>query len=115
MEVCKEHYCEHCNSQCEYYCSDCKKLICIFCKQIGKHSNHCCCRSEQAVPSEVKSSADKIEKKIKQLSEGYLKIEGMDTSIHKQGGDIKREIDKHYDKVEQKLKEQRGNMATTTE
>jgi len=86
MLVCKEP--EHHDTQCEHYCNNCKKLVCIFCTQIGKHSTHCCCTSAQAVAQCKNRSADKLDEKIKKLSEGYLKIEMMDTEIQKQGGDI---------------------------
>ena len=109
--VCKKL--AHLNCKCDYYCNNCKRFACIFCKTTEKHPNHDFYPSDEAVTqykNEVNKSACKIDKAIKSLSEGYHKIELMDTEIQRQGEDVIRQIDKLYNELERKLQEQRGQV-----
>ena len=73
INICKEHD----NNECEHYCLDCKKHICLSCTQIGEHSTHDHCTIEQAVVQcrdVMKGTSGKCDEIIKGVKEEYDKI-----------------------------------------
>ena len=106
INICEEHD----NWECEHYCMDCKKDICLSCTLIGEHSRHDHCTIEQAVTQcrdVMKGTSTKMDEMIKSLDEGY---EAMKSKMQEQSNYMRKKIDEHFNELEHYLKEQKEQV-----
>ena len=102
--MCREH-----DIELLFYCETCVQLVCMYCtvkdhighnhdtvkKMVGKHRQ------------ELKKITVPVEEMIRGLSDTHDNIEEMRNKIRQQGDKVNKKIDQHYDRVIQKLMEQK--------
>ena len=103
--LCSEH-----DYELKHYCESCDKLVCLYCT-MKKHSDHSHDTVKNLVgmhKEELNKITDPIEEMIRSLSEAHDKIEKtMSEETQEQIDELHKRIDEHYDKIIQKLMEQK--------
>ena len=105
--VCSEH-----EYELKHYCESCDELVCLYCT-VKDHKDH----SHDTVKNmggkhrkELKNITAPIEEMIRGLSNNHDNIEKMRKKIRQQSDEMNMKIDQHYDRVVQKLMEQREKL-----
>jgi len=103
---CRQH-----DNEMHYYCETCEEMICFYCT-VKNHSGHCHDTIKKVVNKYTRKLNDNndIDTMISSLSEAYNDAKKMKDSIKKQGNEVNKKIDSHYDTVVEKLMEQRQQM-----
>ena len=107
IPLCKEH-----DEQLKYYCETCDQLVCMYCT-VKKHNGHHHDSVKQMATkhrNELKKTTDPVEGMIKNLSEAHDNIEKMIKKTRKQGEEVDKKIDQHYDELLQKLMKQKDEV-----
>ncbi|XP_065892071.1 E3 ubiquitin-protein ligase TRIM45-like [Dysidea avara] len=105
--LCKEH-----DEQLKYYCETCDELVCMYCT-IKKHNGHNHDSMKNMASkhrSQLKKVTTPIEGMIQDLSGAHNTIDEMMKKIRKQGDEINKQIDQHYNELVEKLMKQKDQV-----
>ncbi|XP_065904911.1 E3 ubiquitin-protein ligase TRIM71-like [Dysidea avara] len=107
VPVCREH-----EYELKHYCESCDVLVCLYCtmKEHNGHSHDTVKKVVDKHRKELKEITAPVDEMIKGLAETHLNITDRKEKIRKHGEDMNKEIDQHYDRVIQKLIEQRDQL-----
>ena len=106
--VCSEH-----EYELKHYCESCDELVCLYCtmkKHYGHNHNIVSQTMVDKHREELKKITATVEEMIRGLSETHDNIEKMRIQILQQVDDVNKKIDQHYDRVVQKLIEQKEEL-----
>ena len=105
--MCREH-----DIELLFYCETCDQLVCMYCtvKEHNGHNHDTVKKMVDKHRQELKKLTASVEEMIRGLSDTHNNIEKMRKKIKQQGDEVNIQIDQHYDRVVQKLMEQREEM-----
>ena len=105
--VCSEH-----DYELKHYCESCDKLVCLYCtvKDHKDHNHDIVKNVASKHRQELKKITAPVEEMIRGLSDTHDDVVKMRKKIRQQGNEINMKIDQHYDRVFQKLMEQREEL-----
>ena len=105
--ICREH-----DIELLFYCETCDQLMCMYCT-VKDHIGHIHDTVKKMVSKyrqELKKVTAPVEEMIRGLSTTYDNIEKMGKKIRQQGDEVHKRINQHYNKVIQKLMEQKEQL-----
>jgi len=104
IPLCKDH-----DEQLKYYCETCEELVCMFCTVKGHsgHSHDTVKKIAETHRIRLSEITAPVEDMIRGLSEAHDNIDTMKNELKKQGSEVNETIDQYYDKLVQKLMEQK--------
>ena len=105
--VCSEH-----EYELKHYCESCDELVCLYCtmKDHKDHNHDIVKNVASKHRQELKKITAPVEEMIRGLSDTHDNIEKMREKIRQQGDEVNMKIDQHFDRVVQKLMEQREQL-----
>ena len=105
--MCREH-----DIELLFYCETCDQLVCMYCtvKDHKDHNHDTVKKMVNKHRQELKKITAPVEEMIRGLSDTHDNIEKMRKNIREQGDEVSMKIDQHYDRVIQKLEEQREEL-----
>ena len=107
VPLCKDH-----DEQLKYYCETCDELVCVYCT-VKKHNGHNHDSMKNMASkhrSQLKKVTTPIVGLIQDLSGVHNNIEKMVKKIRKQGDEVNKQIDQHYDELVEKLMKQKDQV-----
>ena len=105
--MCREH-----DIELLFYCETCDQLVCMYCtvKDHNGHNHDTVKKMVHKHRQELKKVTAPVQQMIKGLSDTHDNIEKMRKKIRQQGDEVNGKIDQHYDRVIQKLMEQKEQL-----
>ena len=105
--MCSEH-----DIELLFYCETCDQLVCMYCtvKDHNGHNHDTVKKMVDKHRQELKKVTAPVQQMIKGLSHTHDNIEKMTKKIRQQGDEVNGKIDQHYDRVIQKLMEQKEQL-----
>ena len=105
--MCREH-----DIELLFYCETCDQLVCMYCtvKDHNGHNHDTVKKMVDKHRQELKKVTAPVQQIIKGLSDTHDIIEKMRKKIRQQGDEVNGKIDQHYDRVIQKLMEQKEQL-----
>ena len=105
--MCREH-----DIELLFYCETCDQLVCMYCtvKDHKDHNHDTVKKMVDKHRQELKKITAPVEEMIRGLSDTHNNIEKMRKMIRQQGDEVNMKIDQHYDRVVQKLMEQKEEL-----
>ena len=105
--ICKEH-----DIELLFYCETCEQLICMYCtvKEHNGHNHDTVKKMATKHRNELKDVTAPVDKMISELSEAHNNIDKMKKKIRRQGDEMDKKIDQHYNKLVQKLMKQKEQV-----
>ena len=105
--TCKEH-----DEELLYYCETCSQLVCVYCavKSHNGHNHDTVKKMADKRRQELKKISAPVEKISRSLTDTHKDIEEMRKHILQKGDEISEKIDEHYDRIIQKLVEQKEQL-----
>ena len=104
---CKDH-----NYELNHYCETCDKLVCLYCT-VKEHSGH----NHDTINNMVSKHRNKlkevtapVDEIIRGLFEAHDNIDKMGKKIRRQGDEVDKKMDQHYDELVQKLMKQKEHL-----
>ena len=104
---CKDH-----NYELNHYCETCDKLVCLYCT-VKRHNGHNHDTINNMVTkhrNELKEVTAPVDEMIRDLSEAHDNIDKMGKKIRRQGDEVDKKIDQHYDELVQELMMQKEQL-----
>ena len=107
IPLCKEH-----DEQLKYYCETCDELVCMYCtmKKHNSHNHDTVKKMARKHRSEVEAVTSPLEVMIEDLYDLHNNIEKMMKKIRKQGDEVNKQVDQHYNELVEKLMEQKDQV-----
>ncbi|XP_065907834.1 tripartite motif-containing protein 2-like [Dysidea avara] len=107
IPLCKEH-----DEQLKYYCETCDELVCMYCtmKKHNGHNHDSMKNMASKYRSQLKKATTPIEEMIQDLSGVHDNIDKMMKKIRKQGDEVNKQVDQHYNELVEKLMEQKDQV-----
>ena len=107
IPLCKEH-----DEQLKYYCETCEQLICMYCtvKEHNGHNHDTVKKMATKHCNELKDVTAPVDEMIRDLSEAHDNIDKMKKKIRRQGDEVDKKIDQHYNELVQKLMKQKEQL-----
>ena len=107
IPLCKEH-----DEQLKYYCETCEQLICMYCtvKEHNGHNHDTVKKMASKHRNELKDVTAPVDKMIRDLYEAHDNIDKMKKKIRRQGDEVDKKIDQHYNELVQKLMKQKEQV-----
>ena len=107
LPLCKEH-----DEQLKYYCETCEQLICMYCtvKEHNGHNHDTVKKMVTKHRNELKDVTAPVHEMIRDLSEAHDNIDKMKKKIRRQGDEVDKKIDQHYNELVQKLMKQKEQV-----
>ena len=107
IPLCKEH-----DEQLKYYCETCEQLICMYCtvKEHNGHNHDTVKKMATKHRNELKDATAPVDEMIRDLSEAHDNIDKMKKKIRRQGDEVDKKIDQHYNELVQKLMKQKEQV-----
>ena len=107
IPICKEH-----DEQLKYYCETCEQLICMYCtvKEHNGHNHDPVKKMATKYRNELKDVTAPVDEMIRDLSEAHDNIDKMKKKIRRQGDEVDKKIDQHYNELFQKLMKQKEQV-----
>ena len=92
-----------------FYCEDCKELICQYCAMKGEHKTHDYGTVEMIAENHLNKIIDEklVDKLIDKLTTIEKEVSSTGDKIESQAAEVEQEIDTYFDQVEQRIKKQR--------
>ena len=111
IPLCKEH-----DEQLKYYCETCKQLICMYCtvKEHNGHNHDTVKKMATKHRNELKDATASVDGMIRDLSGAHGNIDKMKKKIRRQGDEVDKKIDQHYNELVQKLMKQKEQLKQQT-
>ena len=105
--VCKDH-----NYELNHYCETCDKLVCLYCtvKEHNGHNHDTVNNMATKHRNELKDVTAPVDEMIRDLSEAHDNIDKMKKKIRRQGDEVDKKIDQHYNELVQKLMKQKEQV-----
>ena len=105
--ICKEH-----DIELLFYCETCEQLICMYCtvKEHNGHNHDTVKKMATKHRNELKDVTAPVDEMIRDLSEAHDNIDKMKKKIRRQGDEVDKKIDQHYNKLVQKLMKQKEQV-----
>ena len=105
--VCSEH-----EYELKHYCESCDELVCLYCtvKDHNGHNHDTVKKMVDKHRQELKKVTAPVQQMIRGLSHTHDNIEKMKKKIRQQGDEVNGKIDQHYNRVIQKLMEQKEQL-----
>ena len=107
IPICKEH-----DEQLKYYCETCEQLICMYCtvKEHNGHNHDTVKKMATKHRNELKDVTASVDEMIRDLSKAHDNIDKMKKKIRRQGDEVDKNIDQHYNELVQKLMKQKEQV-----
>ena len=107
IPVCKDH-----NYELNHYCETCDKLVCLYCtvKEHNGHNHDTVNNMATKHRNELKDVTAPVDEMIRDLYEAYDNIDKMKKKIRRQGDEVDKKIDQHYNELVQKLMKQKEQV-----
>ena len=107
IPLCKEH-----DEQLKYYCETCEQLICMYCtvKEHNGHDHDTVKKMATKHRNELKDVTAPVDGMIRDLSEAHDNIDKVKKKIRRQGDEVDKKIDQHYNELVQKLMKQKEQV-----
>ena len=107
IPLCKEH-----DEQLKYYCETCEQLVCMYCtvKEHNGHNHDTVKKMATKHRNELKDVTTPVDEMIRDLSEAHDNIDKMKKKIRRQGDEVDKKIDQHYNELVQKLMKQKEQV-----
>ena len=107
IPVCKDH-----NYELNHYCETCDKLVCLYCtvKEHNGHNHDTVNNMATKHRNELKDVTAPVDEMIRDLSEAHDNIDKMKKKIRRQGDEVDKKIDQHYNELIQKLMKQKEQV-----
>ncbi|XP_065886705.1 E3 ubiquitin-protein ligase TRIM45-like [Dysidea avara] len=111
VPMCKKH-----DIELLFYCETCEELVCLYCtvKDHAGHEHDTVKLMAGKYRDELKQVTAPVEEMITGLAEAHDDIEKFQNEVRKQGKAAIMNIDQHYDKLVQKLLEQKEQVKQRT-
>ena len=105
--MCKRH-----DMELLFYCETCDQLVCVYCaaKDHNGHNHDTVDKMASKHRQELKKITAPVEEIFRDLSDTHDNIENVRKKIIQRGDKVNEEIDQHYDRVIQKLMEQKEEL-----
>ena len=105
--MCSEH-----DIELLFYCETCDQLVCMYCtvKDHNGHNHDTVKKMVSKHRQELKKVTAPVEEMIRGLSTTHDNIEKMGKKIKQQGDEVNKKIDQHYNRVIQKLIQQKEQL-----
>ena len=105
--ICKEH-----DIELLFYCETCEQLICMYCtiKEHNGHNHDTVKKMATKHCNELKDVTAPVDEMIRDLSEAHDNIDKMKKKIRRQGDEVDKKIDQHYNELVQKLMKQKEQV-----
>ena len=105
--MCNEH-----DIELLFYCETCDQLVCMYCtvKDHNGHNHDTVKKMVSKHRQELKKVTVPVEEMIRGLSTTHDNIEKMGKKIKQQGDEVNKKIDQHYNRVIQKLMQQKEQL-----
>ena len=105
--ICKEH-----DIELLFYCETCEQLICMYCtvKEHNGHNHDTVKKMATKHRNELKDVTAPVNEMIRDLSEAHDNIDKMKKKIRRQGDEVDKKIDQHYNELIQKLMKQKEQV-----
>ena len=105
--ICKEH-----DIELLFYCETCEQLICMYCtvKEHNGHNHDTVKKMATKHRNELKNVTTPVDEMIRDLSEAHGNIDKMKKKIRRQGDEVDKKIDQHYNELVQKLMKQKEQV-----
>ena len=105
--ICKEH-----DIELLFYCETCEQLICMYCtvKEHNGHNHDTVKKMATKHHNELKDVTAPVDEMIRDLSEAHDNIDKMKKKIRRQGDEVDKKIDQHYNELVQKLMKQKEQV-----
>ncbi|XP_065908118.1 tripartite motif-containing protein 2-like [Dysidea avara] len=107
VPLCKYH-----DEQLKYYCETCDELVCVYCT-VKKHNGHNHDTTKNMASkhrSQLKEVTTPIEKMLQDLYDVQDNIGKMMKKIRKEGDEVNKQVDQHYDGLVEKLMKQKDQV-----
>ena len=107
IPVCKDH-----NYELNHYCETCDKLVCLYCtvKEHNGHNHDTVNNMATKHRNELKDVTAPVDEMIRDLYEAHNNIDKMKKKIRRQGDEVDKKIDQHYNELVQKLMKQKEQV-----
>ena len=107
VPLCKEH-----DEQLKYFCETCEQLVCMYCtvKDHNGHNHDTVKKMATKHRNDLKEVTAPVDGMIRDLSEAHDNINKMGKKIRRQGDEVDKKIDQHYDELVQKLMKQKEQL-----
>ena len=107
IPVCKDH-----NYELNHYCESCDKLVCLYCtvKEHNGHNHDTVNNMATKHRNQLRDVTAPVDEMIRDLSEAHVNIEKMMKKIRRQGDEVDKKIDQHYNELVQKLMKQKEQV-----
>ena len=107
IPVCKDH-----NYELNHYCETCDKLVCLYCtvKEHNGHNHDTVSNMVTKHRNELKDVTAPVDVMIRDLSKAHDNIDKMKKKIRRQGDEVDKKIDQHYNELVQKLMKQKEQV-----
>ena len=107
IPVCKDH-----NYELNHYCETCDKLVCLYCtvKEHNGHNHDTVNNMATKHRNKLKDVTAPVDEMIRDLSEAHDNIDKMKKKIRRQGDEVDKKIDQHYNELVQKLMKQKEQV-----
>ncbi|XP_065888847.1 tripartite motif-containing protein 2-like [Dysidea avara] len=107
IPVCKEH-----DYELKHYCETCDELVCLYCtmKKHNSHNHDTTKNMASKQCSQLKKVTTPIEGMIQDLSKVHDNVDKMMKKIRKQGDEVNKQIDQHYNELVEKLMKQKAEV-----
>ena len=104
---CKDH-----NYELNHYCETCDKLVCLYCtvKEHNGHNHDTVNNMATKHRNELKEVTAPVDEMIRDLSKAHDNIDKMGKKIRRQGDEVDKKIDQHYDELVEKLMKQKEEL-----
>ena len=105
--ICKEH-----DIELLFYCETCEQLICMYCtvKEHNGHNHDTVKKMATKHHNELKDVTAPVDEMIRDLYEAHDNIDKMKKKIRRQGDEVDKKIDQHYNELVQKLMKQKEQV-----
>ena len=104
---CKDH-----NYELNHYCETCDKLVCLYCtvKEHNGHNHDTVNNMATKHRNELNEVTAPVDEMIRNLCEAHDNIDKMMKKIRRQGDEVDKKIDQHYNELVQKLMKQKEQL-----
>ena len=105
--ICKEH-----DIELLCYCETCEQLICMYCtvKEHNGHNHDIVKKMATKHRNELSKVTAPVDQMIRNLSEAHENIDKMKKEVRRQGEEVDKKIDQHYNELVQKLMNQKEQL-----
>ncbi|XP_065907091.1 tripartite motif-containing protein 2-like [Dysidea avara] len=107
IPMCKPH-----DEQLKFYCETCDKLVCMYCTttEHNGHNHDTTKHIASKYRTQLQNIITPVEGMIQDLSNAHENIDNMMKEIRKQGDEVYKRVDEHYNELVEKLMKQKDQV-----